>query len=200
MVTSTSTALVPRPVLIGLLEDGARGPVTVIAASAGSGKTLLVRSWLESDGRDWHAAWVSVERGERDAQRFWGAVVAELSVAGASVGVAIEAPQPTPHFDGEAVVERLLSELASLDSRLVLVLDDLHELAAPEMLAQVTYFLDRLPPSVHVVLISRRDPQLGLHRRRLAGELTEIRSEDLRFTLEETRGMLTGLGIAMSDE
>ena len=200
MATSISTALVPRPALTGLLEDGARGPVTVLAASPGSGKTLLVRSWLESDGRDRRAAWVTVERGERDAQRFWAAVIATLRGAAAPAGVAIEALEPTPQFDGEAVVERLLSELASLDSRLVLVLDDLHELAAPDARAQLTYFLDRLPPSLHVVLISRRDPQLGLHRRRLAGELTEIRSADLRFTLEETREMLTALGIALSEE
>ncbi|MBV9917018.1 MAG: AAA family ATPase, partial [Solirubrobacterales bacterium] len=200
MVTSTPPALVPRPALMGLLEDGARGPVTVLAASPGSGKTLLVRSWLQSEGRDRRAAWVSVERGERDAQRFWGAVIARLSAAAAAAGVAIEALEPTPQFDGEAVVERLLSDLASLGSRLVLVVDDLHELAAPDARAQLTYFLARLPPSVHVVLITRRDPQLGLHRRRLAGELTEVRGADLRFTLDETREMLRALGIALSDE
>ena len=190
--------LVPRPALMERLEAGAAGPVTVVAAAAGSGKTVLVRSWLDSHGAAHRAAWVSVERGERDAQRFWSTVVSELRAASAEVS--IEALAPTPAFDGEAVVRRLVSELAALKRRLVLVIDDLHELATAEVLEQLTYFLEHLPGAIHVVLITRRDLRLGLHRRRIEGGLTEIRSTHLQFTVGETRQMLSAFGVALSDE
>ncbi|MBV9355794.1 MAG: AAA family ATPase, partial [Chloroflexi bacterium] len=181
------------------LERGAGGSVTVLAAPAGSGKTVLVRSWLEGRGETTRrAAWVAVERGERDPQAFWGAVISELRTA-APAGVTIGGPAPTPAFDADAVLRRLLSELASAAGLLVLVIDDVHEIAATEILEQLTYFLEHLPSTVHVVLVTRRDPQLGLHRRRLEGGLIEIRSADLQFTLAESQQMLSAFRITLSD-
>ncbi|MGI9147070.1 MAG: AAA family ATPase [Chloroflexota bacterium] len=187
--------LVPRPELLGILERAAAGPVTLVTGPAGSGKTVLVRSWLEDRGPDQPAAWVSVERGERDPQRFWTTLVNELRAAGAN----IEALTPSPEFDGAAAVRELVAELVSLNQRLVLVIDDLHEVGAADILEQLSYLLDHLPSALHVLLITRHDLQLGLHRRRLAGELTELRSADLRFTLDETRTMLSALGIGLSE-
>jgi LuxR family maltose regulon positive regulatory protein len=197
VAAAISTGFVPRPALVELLERGAQGPVTVVAASAGSGKTLLVRAWLRGSEPQRRAAWVSVERGEHDAQHFWAAVVGELSRA-APEGITIEALTPTPAFNAHAVLERLRFDLKVAAVPWTLVIDDLHELAAADAREQLTDFLDHLPDNVHVVLISRRDLPLGLHRRRLAGELTEIRSADLRFTLPETRTMLAALGIELS--
>ena len=159
---------------------------------------MSVRSWLEGRGSAGRAAWISVERGEGDSQRFWGGVVGELRGV-APAGVTIAALSPTPVFDGEAVVRRLVSELELLEPGFVLVIDDLHEIVSPDILRELSYLLDHLPPVVHVVLITRRDPQLGLRRRQLDGALTEVRSADLKFTLDETREMMSGLGIALSD-
>ncbi|MDQ2811498.1 MAG: LuxR C-terminal-related transcriptional regulator [Actinomycetota bacterium] len=173
--------------------------MTVVAAPAGSGKTILVRSWLDSRGPAQRAAWVSVERGERDAQRFWGTLVSELRAAAPADGT-IQALVPTPAFDGEAVVRRLVSELTALERRLVLVIDDVHEIASTEITGGLAYLLDHLPGAVHAVLITRRDLQLGLHRRRLDGGLTEIRRGQLLFTVQETRQMLSASGVVLSDE
>ena len=82
---------------------------------------------------------------------------------------------------------------------MVLVIDDLHELRSPDALGWLEDFLSRLPSQVLVVLVTREDPRLGLHRLRLAGALTEIRGDDLRFSLDETRQLLTAEGIALSD-
>ena len=65
---------------------------------AGSGKTVLVRSWVESEGPAGRVAWVSVERGERDAQRFWLSVIDEL--AGAGEDELVERVAATPAFEG----------------------------------------------------------------------------------------------------
>ncbi len=188
--------IVSRPALMKLLESGAARPVTLVAAPAGSGKSILVRTWLEHRGPTPGAAWVAVERGERDEQRFWSGVVSSLRAA----GVDVESSAPTPEYDGNAVVQRLTSELAAQAEPLVLVIDDVHEVASPDITAQLTYLLEHLPGAVHVVLTSRRDPQLGLHRRRLAGELTEIRSADLRFTLDDARALLSASGVVLSED
>ncbi len=173
--------------------------VTLVSAPAGSGKTVLLRSWVDDSGLADRVAWLTVERDQRDPQLFWLAAVEKLRAA-VGADAFIERLSPAPDFDGHALVERLLSELGSLEDPVVLVIDDLHELHAPEALAQLELLLDRRPPLLRVVLATRRDPQLGLHRLRLAGELTEVRASDLRFSLDETRELLAASGIAPSDE
>jgi LuxR family maltose regulon positive regulatory protein len=171
--------------------------VTLVSAPPGSGKTALLRSWVDDARRSDRVAWVSVERDESDAQRFWLSVVTELRAA-AGGEACVERLIPTPDFGGEAVVRRLLADLDALDEPVVLVIDDLHELHSAEALAQLELLLTRLPRVLRVVLVTRRDPHVGLHRLRLAGELTEVRASDLRFTLPETRELLDAAGVVLS--
>jgi LuxR family transcriptional regulator, maltose regulon positive regulatory protein len=67
--------LVAGPRLVEVLDRGVQGPVTVIAAPAGGGKPTLVSSWLRGAELPGPPAWVSVERDESDATRFWGTVI-----------------------------------------------------------------------------------------------------------------------------
>ena len=81
----------------------------------------------------------------------------------------------------------------------MLVIDDLHELDSEDALGWLEMLLARLPPPLRVVLATREEPALGLHRLRLAGELTELRGSDLRFSLDESRSLLRAGGITLSD-
>jgi LuxR family maltose regulon positive regulatory protein len=94
---------------------------------------------------------------------------------------------------------RLRSELADARGGVTLVIDDLHELTSPEALAQLTRLLTNLPAHAHAILTTRHDLRLGLHQLRLAGELTEIRAADLRFSGYETRELLDASGITLSE-
>ena len=123
---SLAPPVVARRELFGLLSAEPVG-VTLISAPAGSGKTVLLRSWIEGADLQDRVAWVSVESDERDAQRFWLSVIRELRAALGAHGP-VPKLEPTPAFDGEAVVDRLISELASLERPIVLLVDDLHEL------------------------------------------------------------------------
>jgi Protein of unknown function (DUF2845) len=109
---------IARPALFGLLEQAAR--VTVVSAPAGSGKTVLLRSWIEETGLKERAAWLSIGRNERDVQKFWTGVVEALraTVRGSQL---LRVLEPAPSFDGWATVERLLEDLAALDEQLWLV-------------------------------------------------------------------------------
>ena len=118
-------AVVSRPGLWERLEASAR--VTVVSAPAGSGKTVLLRSWIGQAGLARRVAWVPVGRDERDPQRLWLSVLDALrqTVSGSALVRALTA---APDMDGWAIVERLLKDLAPLDDRLWLVVDDVHEL------------------------------------------------------------------------
>jgi LuxR family transcriptional regulator, maltose regulon positive regulatory protein len=197
--TLSMRGVVRRVRLFDVLDRAVSGRVTVVSAPPGSGKSLLLRSWIDHRDFAQRVAWISVDRGERDAQRFWSSVLSQLGGA-VSADEVIEQLTPSPEFDGGAVVERLVSDLDLLDERVVLVIDDLHELSSADALAQLELLLGRMPGALHVVLTTRRDPQLGLHRLRLAGELTEIRAADLRFTLQEARELLDTAGIGLTDD
>lgn len=188
--------LVPRDALFGRLSSPEGGGVVLVCAPAGSGKTVLLRSWIEAEGLDDRVGWVSVERAERDAQRFWLSVIDALADA---VGV-VQRVAAAPTFNGRAVVEQVLVDLESLEDPGVLVIDDLHELDSADALEWLELFLTRLRWGLRVVLTTREDPRLGLHRLRLSGQLTELRAPDLRFSLQETVELLQAEGVTLSDE
>jgi LuxR family transcriptional regulator, maltose regulon positive regulatory protein len=184
--------VVSRPRLFGRL-GAAR--VSVVSASAGSGKTVLLRSWIGQPGLAGSAAWVPIWPWERDPQRFWLSVLAALRQT--APGSALVQPLTTaPDLDGWAITERLLTDLAPLRHQLWLVIDDVHELS-PDALRQLELLIMRAPPGLRFVLATRHDVQLGLHRLRLEGGLAEIRGPDLRFTLDEARELFEAAGIRL---
>jgi LuxR family transcriptional regulator, maltose regulon positive regulatory protein len=176
--THTAGGVVSRPGLWERLTGSAR--VTVVSAPPGSGKTVLLRSWLGQAALAERAAWVPVGRDEPDPQRWWLSVLDALrqTVPGSALVRELTA---APDLDGWAIVERLLTDLAPLAERVWLVIDDLHELGSAEARQQLELLVMRAPDELRFVLATRHDVRLGLHRLRLAGELTEIRVDDLRF-------------------
>jgi LuxR family maltose regulon positive regulatory protein len=189
--------IVARPALWEQLGNANR--VTVVSAPPGSGKTLLLRSWTAELGLADRAAWVAAQDQERDPQRFWVGVADALR--GTAAGSALVRPlTASPDLDGWAVVEQLLADLGALADRVWLVIDDVHELASTEALRQLELLVMRAPPELRLVLVSRQDVRLGLHRLRLEGELTEIRAGDLRFTMAEARALFEAAGVSLADE
>ena len=161
--------VVARPRLVGRLGTAR---VSVVSAPAGSGKTVLLRSWIGQSGVTGSAAWVPAGRGERDPQRFWLSALAALRHTAAGSALVRELTA-APDLDGWVITERLLADLAPLDDRVWLVVDDVHELG-PEALRQLELLILRAPPGLRFVLAARHDVRLGLHRLRLEGELAEI--------------------------
>jgi LuxR family transcriptional regulator, maltose regulon positive regulatory protein len=188
--------VVLRPGLFRRLTDAQR--VTQVSASPGSGKTVLLRSWIAQSGLAGRVAWVQVPP-QCDTQRFWISVTGALRDTAAGAGL-VRALTAAPDLDGWTVVERLLEDLAAIEERVWLVIDDVHELLSADALRQLELLIMRAPPALRFVLVTRHDLRLGLHRLRVAGELTEIRAADLEFTRPEARALLdAATGAAMPD-
>ena len=190
-----SGGVVARPGLFGRLGGPAR--VSVVSAPAGSGKTVLLRSWIAGAGLAGRAAWVAAGREERDPQRFWLSVAGALRATGPGAGL-VRAVTGAPELDGWALAERLLSDLAPLAEPVWLVVDDVHELG-PDALRQLELVLMRAPAGLRFVLAARHDVRLGLHRLRLDGGLAELRAADLRFTLAEAGELFSAAGVELDE-
>ncbi|WP_194897848.1 LuxR C-terminal-related transcriptional regulator [Catenulispora pinisilvae] len=194
-------SVVARPGLSRTLTETKR--VAAISAPAGSGKTMLLRSWIAESGLGDRVAWVAAGSSERDPQRFWVSVFDALRRTGAGARL-VPPVSAAPDADGWALVERLLTALAPLREPLWLVVDDVHELG-PTALQQLELLVLRAASAasaasdLRFVLASRHDVRLGLHRLRLEGGLVEIRAADLRFSLAEARRLFTGAGLDLPE-
>ena len=187
--------VVVRPGLFGRLGGPAR--VTVVSAPAGSGKTVLLRSWVAGAGLAGRAAWVAAGREQRDPQRFWLSVAGALRATGPGAAL-VRAVTGAPDVDGWGLAERLLEDLAPLADPVWLVVDDVHELGA-EAQRQLELVVMRAPAGLRFVLAARHDVRLGLHRLRLEGGLAELRAGDLRFTVAEAGELFAAAGVALDE-
>src|SRR5690606_18301145 len=105
----------------------------------------------------------------------------------------------------EAVMKHAVSILMNdmrqyLPRPLILVLDDLHFVTEPLVHTAVGCLLEQLPPNGHVVIGTRHDPPLRLARLAFRGQLGELRSADLGFSLKEAHQLLNDtLKLRLSD-
>lgn len=182
--------VVARPRLLDRLRDE-DGRVVLISAPAGSGKTVLVLDWLRRDPRP--VAWLSLDPLDNDPQRFLAHLAAALRAApDPALGPAADAVEAASR-SGATSDPALLAALAAADPRTALVLDDIHHLDAPPLLALLDRLVAERSTGPRLVLLSRVDPAVRLGRIRLSGELLEIRQRDLRFTLPEATELLRSL-------
>jgi LuxR family maltose regulon positive regulatory protein len=189
---------VQRPRISELLAGGTRwNPLTVVTGPPGTGKTMALTLWAAVESRP--VAWVALDRYDNRPESFWSYVVAALRRSGT---VLPEAPsagtqeQATDHV----FLLWLVSALAGRDLPVILVLDDFHVLTEPEVLKGLDFVLRNVGPGLRVVVSSRTDPPLRLHRYRLAGELAEIRAGDLAFSIAEAGLLMAQHGGTISSD
>jgi LuxR family transcriptional regulator, maltose regulon positive regulatory protein len=181
-----------------------QGKLTLICAPAGFGKTSLLSEWCASLAADVYAvAWVSLENLDNESSRFWRYVFTALEQAFPGSGAeALRLLQTTESPALEVILTRFINVMLTSSHRVELVLDDYHALTATTTVQQeLSLLLKHLPPQLHITLASRSNPPLALARLRAKGQLTEIRSEDLRFTHQETMALLQKVeGLALTAE
>ncbi|TQR39446.1 LuxR C-terminal-related transcriptional regulator [Brevibacillus brevis] len=180
---------VTRHRLIEQLNEGLKRKLTVISAPAGSGKTTLVSEWLASGDRPF--AWISIDEGDNDPARFFTYLFTALQNIGPNIGSGIyplfHSPQPIPN---ELIISTLFHEIIAIPNPFVLVFDDYHVLKTGPLDDAISFLLERMPPQMHLVIVTREEPRLPLARLRVRNQLNEVRASDLRFTYSEAAEFL----------
>ena len=180
---------VPRPRLVEALDAGMERGLILVCAPAGFGKTGLLADWVRRAGHP--VAWLSLDAGDNDPARFWRHVVAALDWALPGL-VSGSAPcwrrrHRCPRGAGHRFDQRAAARPG--EGKLLLVLDDYHQIDTQQVHDSLVFLLEHLPPGVHLVLASRSDPPLPLARLRPRGSWRAA-AGDLRFTAEEAAALL----------
>lgn len=184
----------PRPRLVRHLDQALRTPLTLVNGPAGAGKTLLAAEWAAGLGQA--VAWLTVEAGDRRPGVFWAYVLQALRACGAPASGGVGFPAEASRIDRGLLVA-LAAELEERDQPVVLVLDEYERVTAPEIAEQLEFVLHHAGRGLRLVLVTRTEPLLPLHRYRAAGELTEIRAAELAFTPEEAVALLELHGLSL---
>ncbi|MCE7002212.1 LuxR C-terminal-related transcriptional regulator [Kibdelosporangium philippinense] len=188
-------SFIRREPLRHLLDQAGAVPVTVVCAPAGYGKTLALADWVA----DTTAAWVSLDRYDNDAGRFWSAVLSAMAECVPDDSPLRDLGRPAV-ADEPGFLAEIVDALDALDGPRLLVLDDVHEIVEPRTLRGVEALIRYAPKGLRLVLSTRLDPPLPLARLRAQGNLVEIRANRLRFGLDDAAAMLRAVGIELEDE
>ena len=152
----------------------------LVTAPAGFGKSWLVADWLDAHA-DVAQCWVTVDRLDNDPIRLWRHVIESVRLS-ACPDASVEAQRLLSSAAAglPLIVDALAAGLAELDEDMIIVLDDVHALESVEAVRSLRRFLDLLSPRVHLVLVGRHDAAIPLSKYRLAGDVVELRTDDLR--------------------
>ncbi|HJR78856.1 MAG TPA: LuxR C-terminal-related transcriptional regulator [Anaerolineales bacterium] len=171
--------VVARPRLTKIFREPC--PLTVICAPAGSGKTTLALAWVTSQSAN--VSWLSLDTDDNDPIRFIRGFTAALQMAGEKLHL------PAGQRGLNGIMTDLINQLGETDP-ILFVLDDYHVITEESIHSALAYFLDHIPASIQLVLVTREEPSLPLARLRARGQLRELDLQDLRFTVEEAATFL----------
>src|SRR4051812_30321796 len=186
---------VDRPRLMTRLDQAAQLPLTLVSAPAGSGKTTVVAAWV-AGGVAEPVGWMTFEAGDDQPSRFWPLVTQCLDLAGVGVTRRVRADSVR---DRRRLLLELSASLANLDHRVTLVLDG-YDLSDRVLAGEIDFVLHHSGQRLRLVVLTRLDPVLPLHRYRLADTMAEVRMSDLAFTEHETAEVLEEAGVTLSTD
>ena len=190
-IPSPPADLVPRARLIEQLDAGVRQKFILISAPAGFGKTALVAEWVVQQMGKSLISWVHLEEHDNEIVRFLTYIIAALQTHDQEFGdAALAGLRSVPPVPVEATLGSLINEIDSIEMHLTLILDDYHQINQPAIHNAADFLLKHLPANMCLVIITRTDPPLPLHRMRAQGQMMELRAAALRFTQEESQRIL----------
>jgi LuxR family transcriptional regulator, maltose regulon positive regulatory protein len=192
---------VHRARLDELLHAGAQRKVTVLAAPAGFGKTVLVASWMSAAAASGRlVGWVSLDSGDNDPATFWSYVLAAIDRMEVTIAAGGGVPVETLGPESAEVLPALVNALAAQTNERVLVLDDYHLITDPRIHRDLTFLVEQELPHFHLMVLSRSDPPFLSSRRRASGDVVEVRARDLAFNRDETAAFLEDHGVVLDND
>ncbi len=158
--------------------------LTLVSAPAGYGKTTLLSEWARSIKK--RVGWISLDDGDNDLTRFWSYFMLALRKINPEIcAIAPGSFNTITSQPIQVLLASLLNEIAEKKMIYVVVLDDYHVIQSKQVHDSICYFIDLMPPNIHIILSTRVDPPVQLSRLRVRNQLNEIYSSDLGFTADE---------------
>ena len=191
---------ISRPHLVSMLNAGLSGKLTLVSAPAGYGKTTLLVEWINQLVVP--VGWISLNAQDNDPRHFISYLIASLKCIDIQINEKVIPEIKEQDFAKLTdIISVLINQVSSSTRPVYLVLDDFHRINNHEIHRIITYLLENLPQSMHLVIATRSDPLLRLAKLRAQGELCEIRADDLRFTPEEVAKYLnTSMDLRLSPD
>lgn len=188
--------LLPRPQLIAqisnnmLTNNSFNYRLTLVSASAGFGKTSFLKSWVAAYLKN--SLWYSLDQSDNDPRRFWLYFSKSLSNHNKKLGLLTKQilSDEENTLDHETFLVPLLNDLLHYEQPLFFVLDDYHLINNTQLQEQMIYFIENMPPNLHLFISSRSEPPLPLARWRGRGLMQELRQIDLQFKFNELKNLL----------
>jgi len=189
MAPRLHATIIPRGDLLTRLDIGLTKKLILVTAPTGFGKTTLISMWIAS--RDFPTVWVTLDEYDNDPARFWTYVCSALRTFDSSLGKTTLSTLATPQLPSfQNLLLPLINDLTRLREAHILVLDEFHVISSAQIIDGLSYLIQHLPETLHVVLISRSEPSLPLGILRARDELMDITAADLRFDVSETKTFL----------
>jgi LuxR family maltose regulon positive regulatory protein len=185
------SGFMPRPRLLEKLNEVLTHRLTLVSAPAGAGKTTLISTWVQSAHAEGAIiGWLGLDETDNDPGLFLNYMIASLEEGGLLIDSTVIPPGYSSREQIESSLVEFIRGIMPLKRELVFILDDYHLIQNKEIHAALGFLTEHAPPKLHIVIISRSDPPLGLARLRVAGQLVEIRMDHLRFSEEEASQFL----------
>jgi LuxR family maltose regulon positive regulatory protein len=197
-VPTLPTTFLRRERLLQHLDQALQTPLSMVNGAAGAGKTLLVADWAARLRRP--VCWLTADSVDQGCGMFWAYLLQALRVSGVPLSAELGHPADASRVD-HTLLARLAAELNSRDGPVIVVLDEYDRVTATEISEQLEFVLHHAGRGMRLILVTRTEPLLPLHRYRAAGDMTEIRGAELAFTPEEAVELLTlhGLRLGVDD-
>ena len=196
-VPPTPPNLVTRSHLLEAMDQCLQPGVqlALVSAPAGAGKTTLLAQWLRRAQADWKVAWFALDTDDNHLGRFFSYLAAAIEYAIPDFGGNFTAlAEANPNFTPDQGIAYLVEQVVDAEQNLLLVFDDYHAITEPEIHQALKLLIDHLPNNMRLIIAGRVEPPLPLARLRARGQLVEVRTADLRFSVQETSDFMGCFG------
>lgn len=172
------------------IESGGR--LTLVSAPAGCGKTTVVNEWVKSTER--FCSWITLDEGDNDPKCFFQYLLASLEKLDNSIGKHAKSLLAGPFMPpARTVMSYIVNDLVDHNRPTVIILDDFHVIKTSYINEFLQCFLENLPDFIHLIIITREDPQLQLSKLRVRNHIVEIRAVDLGFDKDEANSFFSNV-------
>ena len=163
-------------------------PLIAVSAAAGFGKTSLLTQWRrEAQKQGVLVAWLTLDERDTPDRLIRVLRISLLLACGTTPSIESLATLASPGH-GVSAATSWLADVSSMAHEFVLLIDDAHFVKTSAATDLLSYLILNAPGNLTIILASRGAVPPGLVA--LTPHVARLESEDLRFTLEESKQVL----------